>query len=597
MPGFSSARAEIQDELGTEMPDVPISERNLPLFAKPQGLRALFAVATAHAEDRRLLRTLLFTGMRLSEALALKGTDADLDKKLIQIPGSRTVFLDAHTAELLRQAGCQGDEPLFHSGPEEFTLRLETYAQAAGLDALYAGANRRFTWRALRHAFGKAAADGGMNVMTLHKLLGHQFVQTTIMYVRGSMASLRAPYDQSAPLQHLRSTLKRQPFAVPLREHVDKLLRAAHEDPDTYLMVRLLYSTGIRISELAGLAAADVGGPNGEILIRALKGDQDRYVVTDAETLRLLQLKVQQHLGSVFGKNTEQIHKRLKHYLEATGLYAEYAAQGQKFTAHALRHAFATHVYENGLDFGSVKRLLGHSTWENTLIYTRTAVRDWRAAFHAHHPWGQNAAAQRSRHPMLEELASEFDGELGEAQVTLDTLPLVPSLGDVEALLHSARQDSRDVLTLRLLYSTGARPAELADLRVEDVCWASGGLNIASRVAYLDDLTCQLLRTHVGELPGSSPLLGLNPAEVLAIVTAHAKATGLWARYDGSGRKFSPGALRHAFASHCCDRGMDLFVLRHLLGHRYIGTTARYLWTTTGSWRAQYQQFHPFVKT
>jgi len=144
------------------------------------------------------------------------------------------------------------------------------------------------------------------------------------------------------------------------------------------LIVRLLYATGMRIEELANLRFCDVFYDNGTIFIREGKGSKDRYVCADPETFEML--RVWQEEGnkspydSVPGVKVRQIRRIVETAGDMAGVSQKYDAMGRVFSAHSFRHAFATHLYENGMSIFAIKKLLGHEYLSTTEMYINCTI-------------------------------------------------------------------------------------------------------------------------------------------------------------------------------------------------------------------------------
>jgi integrase/recombinase XerD len=194
---------------------------------------------------------------------------------------------------------------------------------------------------------------------------------------------------------------KRLP-AVPSAREVRTLLDCAKDAPRDYLILRLLYFTGMRVGELANVRFADVSHDEGTIFVRAGKGDKDRYVCVDAKTLRL----VRQAQGSrpldeiVVEVQERQINRVVDEYGRCAGLVQKYEAMLRSFSPHSLRHAFATHRYDSGMDLAVLQKLLGHRYIGTTLIYVETSMRQVRKQYRQTNPKephrGRSSAAERS---------------------------------------------------------------------------------------------------------------------------------------------------------------------------------------------------------
>jgi len=177
---------------------------------------------------------------------------------------------------------------------------------------------------------------------------------------------------------------------------VDKLMRAPALDKPPGLrdraMIEMLYASGLRVSELAGLRTEDVNLKEG-FLVCLGKGGKQRIVpigrTACSFTARYMREGRPQSLasGSPFlfltrrGKNfTRQgVWKMLRGYGLKAGL-------ADKIHPHVLRHSFATHLLEGGADLRSVQLMLGHSQVTTTQIYTHVTGQRLRRVYDKFHP-------------------------------------------------------------------------------------------------------------------------------------------------------------------------------------------------------------------
>lgn len=137
------------------------------------------------------------------------------------------------------------------------------------------------------------------------------------------------------------------------------------------LILTLLYSSGIRISELVSLLAKDIDFYERTMRIRG-KGEKDRVVLFDdrakdliEEYLNLEDSKSSYIFTNRYGKplTPRYIQIMIKDYAKIAGIK-------KKVTPHVLRHSFATHLLKNGVDIRVIQQLLGHSNLSTTQIYT-----------------------------------------------------------------------------------------------------------------------------------------------------------------------------------------------------------------------------------
>lgn len=163
-------------------------------------------------------------------------------------------------------------------------------------------------------------------------------------------------------------------------------------------MLELLFSTGLRVSELCSLSTDDVDLSRDEFSIRG-KGDKVRVVfLTDASKRALTEyLKARKDMdGAMFvqyGKNakkaaTENKDLRIspRSVQRLIKKYAIKAGITRKVTPHVIRHSFATDLLSNGADLRSVQALLGHANIATTQVYTHVTdkhLRDVHKKFHS----------------------------------------------------------------------------------------------------------------------------------------------------------------------------------------------------------------------
>jgi integrase/recombinase XerD len=184
------------------------------------------------------------------------------------------------------------------------------------------------------------------------------------------------------------------------RQDVEKLLQAPDLESPYGLrdrcMLELMYSSGLRVSELVGLRLNQVNTNLG--LVRLVgKGNKERVVPVGEEALHWLSLYLKQGRPNLqnakkpgdalflssrgVGISRQALWQNIKKHLLKAGIKTV-------FSPHSLRHAFATHLLNHGADLRTVQMLLGHSSLSTTQIYTHVA-QERLASIHArHHPRG-----------------------------------------------------------------------------------------------------------------------------------------------------------------------------------------------------------------
>lgn len=161
-------------------------------------------------------------------------------------------------------------------------------------------------------------------------------------------------------------------------------------------ILEVLYSTGIRLSELTGLREERIDLISGSLRVLG-KGRKERLCVLGrpaAEALHealeareafLFYLGIQPRPKALFlnklgsGLSNRSIQRMMKTMLLAAGLPGD-------LYPHALRHSFATHLLDRGADLRSVQELLGHSSLSTTQIYTHVSIERMKEVYNQAHP-------------------------------------------------------------------------------------------------------------------------------------------------------------------------------------------------------------------
>ncbi len=168
------------------------------------------------------------------------------------------------------------------------------------------------------------------------------------------------------------------------KEEVKKLLSVI---PPTRkrdrLIVLLLYGSGLRVSELCNLKINDVDFKRSLIVVRGGKGGKDRIVPVPIALIKEIEDYLKMRNDNSEYLLVEERRNRKDRLSPKTVWYIldKYGKKaGIKVTPHMLRHSFATHMLENGIDIRVIQEILGHSNLSTTQIYTKVTVEHLRKA-------------------------------------------------------------------------------------------------------------------------------------------------------------------------------------------------------------------------
>ncbi|MBP3461471.1 MAG: tyrosine recombinase [Bacilli bacterium] len=176
-------------------------------------------------------------------------------------------------------------------------------------------------------------------------------------------------------------------------EEVDKLLNIELKDKYDYrnkAMLELMYSTGIRISELINIKTHDLNINNCSLKIMG-KGNKERIIPVGDYALKYLNIYIENYRKEFIKKNTDYLFLSTHGTLMTRQAFFKIIKKIAKeknikasFSPHTLRHSFATHMLENGADLRTIQELLGHSDISTTQIYTNVSNNFIKENYHYH---------------------------------------------------------------------------------------------------------------------------------------------------------------------------------------------------------------------
>jgi len=192
----------------------------------------------------------------------------------------------------------------------------------------------------------------------------NQYINAIKFYYEKVLGNDRAVYRLERPFKD-----KRLPMVLSQAE-VTRILKSCHNLKHKAILT-LIYSAGLRISELIGLDVSDIDSDRMVIRIKNSKGNKDRQTLLSEKTLDLLRKYYTEYRPKKIlfeGQTGERysatsVQRVFKRALLKAGVR-------KKATLHTLRHSFATHLLEMGTDLRYIQALLGHTSSKTTEIYT-----------------------------------------------------------------------------------------------------------------------------------------------------------------------------------------------------------------------------------
>lgn len=224
------------------------------------------------------------------------------------------------------------------------------------------------------------------------KTISHKI--TTIYNFHNYLLREKVIKDNQAEFIDRPKLAKHLPYTLTVKE-IDKLLDIALVTVFDYrdkAMLELMYGTGLRVSELVSLTVYDVDFYNAFLRIKG-KGSKERIVPINNASLKYLKLYLDRRCLLLKKKTSDELFlnargegisrqgffKNLKKILAKKGMPTN-------ISPHSLRHSFATHLIENGVDLRSVQTMLGHSDITTTKIYTHISNEKVTKDYLINHP-------------------------------------------------------------------------------------------------------------------------------------------------------------------------------------------------------------------
>jgi site-specific recombinase XerD len=216
----------------------------------------------------------------------------------------------------------------------------------------------------------------------------HQVTQKDIRWYLGVLIQWnRSPATvnlaHNALIFYYSQILKRKFYDIPFqkkeqkiketldKEEIKSLIEATH-NPKHKLMINMLYATGVRVSELIKIKVEHIDFLKKLLLVKQGKGKKDRYTIISNNNIKEIKKYLEERkTGSnyVFETKSNHISSRT---VQAVLKKAKRLAKIEKnVTPHILRHSFATHLKETGIEDSTLQKLMGHKSYRTTQTYAK----------------------------------------------------------------------------------------------------------------------------------------------------------------------------------------------------------------------------------
>jgi integrase/recombinase XerD len=206
-----------------------------------------------------------------------------------------------------------------------------------------------------------------------HLIADRKMAPASVVLVK---ASLRFYYDEVLNKRIVNLRTPKNPKMLPVvltKDEVRRLIAAA-PTKKARLIIEMLYSSGIRLSELLMLRFSDLEPKEGVGWVRKGKGDKDRLFILSKDMASTLSMKMEKRRTDFVFMGNSGKHMSPRGVQRLVKDAALRAGLTKDVHPHTLRHCFATHLLESGVGIRQIQELLGHSNLQTTQIYTKVST-------------------------------------------------------------------------------------------------------------------------------------------------------------------------------------------------------------------------------
>ena len=194
-----------------------------------------------------------------------------------------------------------------------------------------------------------------------------------LKFYYGTMLQKKFIYEVKRPKKD-----KKLPVVLS-KEEVAKILSSVDNIKHKAILM-LVYSSGLRVGEVIKLKPEDIDSKRKLVFVKGAKGRKDRYTLLSDVALKSLREYWKEYKPTkwLFPGPDKERHITVRTGQRIFETACERAGVKKEVTIHSLRHSFATHLLENGIDLRYIQELLGHKSSKTTEIYTHVSSKDFR---------------------------------------------------------------------------------------------------------------------------------------------------------------------------------------------------------------------------
>lgn len=264
-------------------------------------------------------------------------------------------------------------KPGFRPCPEEYLLKLELKKYSLNTAKTYINCFEAYL------QFYKDTELLSLNENDIQNYLKHLFdIGKSDSYINQSISSIKFYYEVVHGMPNrfysIERPLKTQSLPIVLsKEDVSTMIKVTSNIKHKCI-IELLYSAGLRRAELLALQICDIDSKRMLIKVVCGKGRKDRFTLLGKHTLENLRLYYKLYRPKKYLFEGEEGRKySATSVVKIVSRASKKAGIQNKVTPHTLRHSFATHLLEAGVNLRNIQILLGHNSTKTTEIYTHVA--------------------------------------------------------------------------------------------------------------------------------------------------------------------------------------------------------------------------------